>query len=706
MTPSVTFHSDIILQEWKELDDIIQYRQEILLTGSSLEISQVVATARYKANTKIDSAAMSALSKRGHAVQQRLKDGEVIYGVNTGFGGTADVRTDKTMELQRVLIRELHYGILPNDPRDNCSNDFDAGIEPHRYDLDIEGCTTLNYMPESWTRAGILIRINSLIKGCSAVRPLVVERLQDLLTHGIIPMIPLRGSISASGDLSPLSYIGGAIQGKTSIRIMSRDQPEYASQAFAKHGLDPVVLEAKEGLAIVNGTAISTAAGAIVLHDTHGLALLSQILTAMSVEALKGTAESFDPFFAKVRPHPGQIESAKNILAFLEGSKLTKINTGEEASLRQDRYSIRTASQWIGPILEDLVLAHQQITTESNSATDNPLLDPEGNFLHGGNFQAKAVTSAMEKTRQGIQSIGRMLFTQCTEMINPATSHGLPPNLVSEDPSISYIFKGTDINIAALTSELGFLSNPVNHVQTAEMGNQSLNSLALISARYTHVANEVLCQLMAAHLVAVCQALDLRALHQNFLDGYESHFRTLLREKYAVEVGLDDSAVEDLFLGLWVELQHVMDATVNMNAVDRFPSIAKSLRNFILDHSSFDNTSQALEKLESFRDALASSLSETWCRNRDAYIAHGDATPFLGYASRFMYEFVRKSLNVPFLSSPRLRTPKPDADGISSGPAPTVGSYTGSVYRALKDGTLVKVAIDILRYAPGQTVNV
>jgi phenylalanine ammonia-lyase len=125
----------------------------------------------------------------------------------------------------------------------------------------------------------------------------------------------------------------------------------------------------------------------------------------------------------------------------------------------------------------------------------------------------------MEKARQGLEGIGRMLFSQCTEIINPTTSRGLPPNLVAEDPSISMIFKGTDLAIAALAAELGFLSHPVNHVQTAEMGNQSLNSLALISARYVHTANEVLSQLMATHLVALCQALDLRAMHFYFLEN-------------------------------------------------------------------------------------------------------------------------------------------------------------------------------------------
>lgn len=134
----------------------------------------------------------------------------------------------------------------------------------------------------------------------------------------------------------------------------------------------------------------------------------------------------------------------------------------------------------------------------------------------------------MEKSRQGIQGIGRMLFSQCTEVINPSTNRGLPPNLVAEDPSLAFIFKGTDLNIAALTAELGFLAHSVNHVQTAGMGNQSLNSLALVSARYTNTANEVLTQLMAAHMIAVCQTLDLRVMHLQFLELYQPQFFELV----------------------------------------------------------------------------------------------------------------------------------------------------------------------------------
>lgn len=592
---------------------------------------------------------------------------------------------------------------------------LDAPLETHRHDLLLDsGNEFCTYLPWSWVRAAILIRMNSLLSGVSSARPVVVERMQDLLKHDIIPMIPLRGSISASGDLSPLSYICGAIQGKPTVRILSRDHEHiYADMAFAKAGLEPLELQAKEGLAMTNGTAISTAAAVLALHDTHGLAVMAQLLTAMSVEALNGTAESFHPFLAEVRPHSGQvsppqlthavpiinyrcpskIESARNILAFLQGSKLTKVNDGAHSLLRQDRYSIRTAPQWLGPILEDLVLSHQQILVECNSATDNPLVTPEGEFLHGGNFQAKSVTSAMEKARQGVQGIGRMIFSQCTELINPATNRGLPPNLVVEDPDTSYIFKGTDLNIASLAAELGFLANPVNHVQTAEMGNQSLNSLALISARYTHMANEVLSQMMAGHVIAACQAFDLRAMQVQFLENYRPIFMNLVNKHYHTVTNASFE-LPDL---MWSQILSSFDSTTSMGVEDRFTAIAKSMRGVLLDNLSTTEDNPALTQLKRFVEELAASLQDAWCVNREAYIAHGDARPLLGKGSGFMYEFVRQTLKVPLLATRHILTPSEYVDAGKNSAAPTVGSYTGAVTRAIRDGTMSKVVVDALK---------
>lgn len=390
--------------------------------------------------------------------------------MNTGFGGSADTRTRQVEELQRTLIRELHCGIIvesPERPERNPYLDRQARNKRkrsespvanghgsqrrsgHVQDKTTRAATLRVYengskellsalqdtlptddqstsMPDVWVRASILVRVNSLASAHSGVKPDLITNMTDLLKFDILPKIPLRGSISASGDLSPLSYIAGTIMGKPTITVTAGSRKSgqrratTADVALAEASISPIRLGPKEGLAIVNGTAVSTAVGALAVHDANGLAILSQVLTAMSVEALCGTSESFDPFFAKVRPHAGQMEAGHNIYQFLRGSQLIQNPDGtEEGSLRQDRYSIRTASQWIGPLLEDLLLAHQQVTVECNSVTDNPLIDGK-RMLHGGNFQAKSITSATEKIRVALESIGRMLFTQCTELINPS----------------------------------------------------------------------------------------------------------------------------------------------------------------------------------------------------------------------------------------------------------------------------------------------
>ena len=452
--------------------------------------------------------------------------------MNTGFGGSADTRTKKIKELQATLVRELHSGILSNPTR---GSPLTSDVLPCK-NADSNTC-----MPEAWARASILVRINSLASGHSGVRPILISNMLELLRKNIIPRIPLRGSISASGDLMPLSYIGGTLEGKRSLTVwagIKRDRRIVTAEvALAESSLDPVKLGPKEGLAIINGTAVSAGVAALAIHDANCIAILSQVLTAMSVEALQGTDESFDPFFSVVRPHSGQKDVARNIRNFLAGSKLVQRNNSPGAgTLRQDRYSIQTVPQWLGPILEDLRLASQQIKIECNSVTDNPLIDinldrTNARILHGGNFQAKAITSATEKIRLAVQTIGQMLFAQCTEIINPRLNYGLPPNLVVDEPSQSFLLKPVDIMIAALQSELGFLSNPAGvHVQSAEMGNQTLNSLGLISARYTHVALDVLSQLAAAHIFTLCQALDLRAMNFRFLEAVEASLRTITSE--------------------------------------------------------------------------------------------------------------------------------------------------------------------------------
>ena len=616
-------------------------------------------------------------------------------------------------------MRGLHYGILvgpTSSARTDDATDTAAGLTRTVLPLDDPMASTS--MPESWVRASMLVRLNSLASGASGVKCSTIETLAQLLEKDIVPRIPLRGSISASGDLSPLSYIGGLMQGKPSItawtgnRSTGNRRIQQADRALAESSIAPIKLGAKEGLAIVNGTSLSAGVAALAMQEAHCQAVLSQVLTAMTVEALRGTDESFNPFFAQVRPHPGQVESARNINAFLMNSKLVDRADGSEASsLRQDRYSIRTASQWIGPVLEDLLLAHQQVTIEINSVTDNPLVDTStGRILHGGNFQAKAITSAMEKVRQGCQSLGRMLYVQCTELINPATNRGLPPNLVVDEPSKSFLWKGIDIMVAALQSELGFLANPVGtHVQTAEVGNQALNSLALISARYTLDALQVLTQLSAAHLLALCQALDLRAMHLRFLKSFSLPFIQQLRNAFPYQDQATTTAPADQPLRtplpetLWPLFSKLLNETSGDDTPARFRTIAHALYPTIL-HST-PQTATTLARLDQWTALFSTVAAITFTTVRANYTRDPDATPYLGKASTRLYNFVRKNLRVPFMKEATIMTPEVevagfdfdgDGDGGRSGGAPSMGGYVTVVYESMRSGALYEVVGECL----------
>ena len=560
-------------------------------------------------------------------------------------------------------------------------------------------------MPETWVRATMLVRAISLSKGASGVRPHIINALLALLNKDIIPVVPLRGSISASGDLSPLSYIGGVMQGKPVLKASIGTKAsgarlfKTADKALQEAGIAPIDVGPKEGLAIVNGTAPSAGVAALILHEVLGLALISQALTAASVEATCGSRESFFKFFAEVRPHDGQRESAQNIWWFLAGSRLATDHDDAEDSLRQDRYSTRTASQWLGPVLEDLGLACRQIEIEINSVTDNPILDNQGMIFHGGNFQAKAVTSAMEKTRQGCQSIGQMIFAQCTELINPVTSRGLPPNLVVDEPNESWMWKGTDIYIAALQSELGYLCNPAgSHVQFAEMGNQALNSLALISSRYTLTAVDVLSQLTAAHLVALCQAFDLRALHHEFLESFEPDFYDLV-DLYFGTLWLPEKGNVDVQAELWTSFRKVLLKSTQLTSTARFKAAAESLNATLLQ--SVLPSTEAATAIPSWTLTCIDAASRRYKAASQRCLRAPDATPLLGRASRKLYVFVRRDLGVPFFGEDYIRPAEweiRNEENETPGPVhQTMGEMMTAVYLAIRSGALYALTVECLR---------
>lgn len=609
----------------------------------------------------------------------------ITHACNTrGFGGSADTRTGSSKSLQMAFLEHQLSGILP------LSNSL-AGSGNYLSD------PMNNVMPEAITRGAIVIRINSLIRGHSGIRFRIVEVLLKLLEKKLIPMVPLRGSISASGDLTPLSYVAAAVCGHPAIRIIDRSASNgnveilSASEALSKHGITPIVLGPKEALAISNGTAFSASAACLVAHDAHMLLLLSQALTSLTVEAMLGQVQSFDAFIHEIcRPHPGQVEVAKNIRAMIEGSRLAihieqdkNLNKDKDTNiLRQDRYSLRTSPQWLGPQLEELLAVNRTICYEINSTTDNPLIDVNNQrILNGGNFQAMSITNAMEKTRTSLESIGKLSFSQATELMNCAMNKGLPSCLAGDEPSTNYHTKGLDINIAAYTAELGFLASPVSsHVQSAEQHNQSVNSLALISARYTIQSVEVLSMLLSAHLYVVCMAIDLRVIDQLFRKELAQLLPILLRNHFKSRL---EEAPHEFFEGapheLFEGITQRLETTGSVDSEVRFLNAFKQTIHILL------NSRVEVSEIQSWPSFAASEVTRLYNRIRDRYFDQTlktfPAEEWLGRKTKELYCFVRSQLGIrPRRGDVRL--------GRHQG---SVSSDVSKIFESIRSGELFEI---------------
>ncbi|KAL3488580.1 L-Aspartase-like protein [Aspergillus germanicus] len=681
-------HLHTTLRAWNRVQGIIN-DGEIELDGTKLDIPGVVAVAHHNCIPKItrDPVILDRIDAGIRVLKDHLDNGYSVYGVNTGFGGSADSRTDKVVALQSALLQLTQAGILVESDKDGSTN---SRLESHA-------------MPAAWVRGTMVARCNSNLRGHSAVKLPVLESMVRLLQHQITPIVPLRGSISASGDLMPLSYIAGTIEGNPDVyvRVQNGDitQIMKSSDGLQSVGMQAQKLGPKEGLGLINGTSTSAAVASLVLYETHQLSVLVQALSAMGVEALMGTAESFHPFISAVRPHDGQIECANNLLAFLQGSKLAQGLETQRAQDRpgliQDRYAWRCVPQWVGPQLEDLLLAHRQVTVELNSTCDNPLVDVKtSSVFSGGNFQAVSITSAMEKTRLCLQMFGRLIFSQATEMIDPSLNNGLPTNLVADDPSLSFTMKGVDISMASYMAELGYLSNPVSsHVQSAEMRNQAINSMALVSARYSMQAVEILSLMCACDLYIACQALDLRALHLAFLEQAKVQLHSVTSNIFSTY--LVGSELEVLDNSLNNYLAEAWPTTNRLSPPDRVHSVIENALSILLEKLRH-HSGPSLGDLETWKSQARDALNKAYQEAADAFFSKQHTADLLGEGSKTLYKTVRQELGVPFHQG-FVEHPTIDSETLNGRAKKTIGSWISIIYEAIRDGRLMSPLLQSLR---------
>ncbi len=454
-----------------------------MINGNDLDLTQLMAVVNGQAIVSIDHAQISKINEAYRIIQEAFKGTKLIYGVNANFGAMAVHCIDDVELLQANLIAGLKCGIGPN--------------------LSIE------YM-----RAIMLARANSLVKGCSGIRLELIARIVSFLNKGITPLVPRYGSIGASGDLIPLSYLAGSIVGHSeAYKVLYQGKELSCLAALEIIDCKPLKLHAKEGLALVNGTAVMTGIAAHCTHDLQALLKLTLCLHAFFIESLQGSIESFEPFIHRQKPHPGQWDVAAIMFRLLTRDKASL----EENNLFQDRYSIRCIPQYLGPIFENIAFYATQLEVELNSANDNPLVEVESKRIYScGNFMGEHVGIAMDHMRHYIGLVAKHLDTQLALLVTPEFSNGLSPSLVGNpDEQIKFGLKGLQICANSLLPLLLHAGHPITHLfpTHAEQYNQNINSQGTNAALLTSDAITLFKRYLAVALIFSIQAIELRAFN-------------------------------------------------------------------------------------------------------------------------------------------------------------------------------------------------
>ncbi|MDX1583264.1 MAG: histidine ammonia-lyase, partial [Thermoanaerobaculia bacterium] len=371
----------------------------IQLDGNNLSIEDVAAIATRRASASLSDDARGRMAASREVIDRIVDEDRTVYGVTTGFGVFSDVRVSarEVRTLQRNLILSHCAGV--GDP-----------------------------FPPETVRAIMLLRANALAKGFSGIRLEVVDLLLEMLHRDLLPLIPSQGSVGASGDLAPLAHLAAALMGEG--RIVVEGESRSASEALAAVGLQPITFEAKEGLAMINGTQAISAVGSLSLERASRLLDWSEIIAAMTLDGLLGTDAAFDDRIHQARPHAGQLQVARRMRELLEGSELRESH--RDCGQIQDAYSLRCIPQVHGAARDAISFARATMTTELNSATDNPLVFPEQDeTVSGGNFHGAPVAMACDIASIALTDMASISERRIERLVNPQLS-GLPGFLVEE----------------------------------------------------------------------------------------------------------------------------------------------------------------------------------------------------------------------------------------------------------------------------------
>jgi histidine ammonia-lyase len=455
--------------------------EPLAVDGASLDLHTI---ARFLEEPGLPVALASAARERvvraARTVEEIVASGRAVYGINTGFGRLADKRIapDKVRDLQRNLVRSHCCGV--GDP-----------------------------LSAAETRLLILLRANALAKGLSGIRPETLELLLELVNRGVLPVIPEKGSVGASGDLAPLAHLAVVLIGEGEALFRGERLP--GAEALARAGLAPVELAAKEGLSLINGTQMMTAIGAKAAVEARRLFDAADIVCAMTIDALEGTDAAFDARIHEARPHPGQIASARNLRRLLRGSEVRESHRGGGCTKVQDAYSLRCAPQVHGAARDALRYVEEVLEREINAATDNPLVFAEdGEALSGGNFHGQPVSFALDVLAIAVSEIGAISERRVERLVNPDYS-GLPPFLIRGQEGLESGFMMAQVTAAALTSENKVFCHPasVDSIPTSA-GFEDHVSMGVTAALKARECLRNVEAVVAIELIAAAQALEFR----------------------------------------------------------------------------------------------------------------------------------------------------------------------------------------------------